>query len=138
MIRTLLQGMMCRRIESRGLDLWKSDMRRLLRSMQTHERNFTTRDKLDILCEVLRMFRDRVFALELAVWRASCLRFDARFSSLQEALNEEERGAPSPFEARAYKAERRIKSGADVIVRGVISFLEWEPVDELYQKLKDY
>ena len=42
------------------------------------------------------------------------------------------------FDAHAYKADRRIKSGADVIVRDVFPFLEREAVDELMSKLRDY
>jgi hypothetical protein len=125
-------------MESKGLDLWKRDVEHLLRSMQTHERNFTTRDKLDMICETLRDFRERACVLELAVWRASCLRFDARFSCMREALDDAASGALSPFDARAYKVERRIRSGADIIVRGVISFLECEPVEALCRKFEDY
>lgn len=137
-VRTLLQGMICHRMENRGLDLWKNDISSLLMSMQTHERNFTARDKLGMIGETLETFRERAFALELAVWKASCLRFDTRFLSVQELLDEEASAALAPFDVCAYKVERRIKSGADVIVRGVMSFLECEPVDELYRKLKDY
>ena len=112
-LQLLLQGMLCNRMENKGLDLWKAGMKSLLKSMQTHERNFTTRDKLDMISETIREFMERVSALELSVWRASCLQFDERFSSMQ-------------------------KSGADIIVRDVIPFLENEPVDDLIQKFRDY
>lgn len=96
-VRLLLQGMLCGRIERKGLDLWKVDMKKMMDSMQTHERDFTTRDKLDMACEVITQFIDRVYTLD------ECIR-----------------------------------SGADVIVRDVMPFLEMEPVEELVQKLREY
>lgn len=96
-VRLLLQGMLCGRIERKGLDLWKVDMKNMLDSMQTHERDFTTRDKLDMACEVITQFIDRVYTLD-----------------------------------------KCIRSGADVIVRDVMPFLEMEPVEELVQKLREY
>ena len=138
-VRLLLEGMLCNRMESKGLDLWKADMNNLLRSMQTHERDFTTRDKLDMICDTISEFKERVFALELAVWRASILQFNARFTSIQDVLDHESSITVGPdFDTDAYKVDRRIRSGADVIVRDVIPFLEHEPIDELIQKLKDY
>jgi hypothetical protein len=47
-------------------------------------------------------------------------------------------GTKDKFDARAYKADRRIKSGADVIVRDVMPYLESEPVYDLISKLTDY
>ena len=138
-VRLLLEGMLCNRMERKGLDLWKVDMNNLLRNMQTHERDFTTRDKLDMICDTISEFKERVFVLELAVWRASILQFNARFTSIQDVLDHESSITVGPdFDANAYKVDRRIRSGADVIVRDVIPFLEHEPIDELIQKLKDY
>lgn len=137
-VKLLLQGMLCDRMESKGLDLWKADMKSLLTSMETHERDFTTRDKLDMICETMKEFMERVFTLELAVWRASCLQFDERFASMQEVLDHEASIVSGPFDAHDYKVDRRIRSGADIIVRDVIPFLENEPVEELIQKFRDY
>ncbi len=113
-------------------------MSSLLKSMQTHERDFTTRDKLDMICEGMNKFMDRVLTLELAVWRASCLQFDARFTSMQQVLDYESSIATTLFDPHLYKADRRIKSGADIIVSHVIPFLEDEPVEDLCQKFRDY
>lgn len=140
-VQLLLEGMLCNRMENKGLDLWKTNMMYLLKSMETHERNFTTRDKLDMICEEIREFMERVFTLELAVWRASCLQFDTRFSSVQGVLDHESSivaAAAAPFDAHEYKVDRRIRSGADIIVRDVIPFLEDEPVQDLIQKFRDY
>jgi hypothetical protein len=60
------------RMESRGLDLWKCDMQRMLRSMAAPKRDFAMRDMLDMLCETMREFAEHMFALDLAVWRTSC------------------------------------------------------------------
>ncbi|KAL7525053.1 hypothetical protein ACHAXR_001672 [Thalassiosira sp. AJA248-18] len=137
-VKLLLQGMLCNRMESKGLDLWKIDMKNLLTSMDTYERDFTTRDKLDMICETMKEFMERVFTLELAVWRASCLQFDEKFSSVQEVLDHESLITSDIFDAHGYKVDRRIRSGADVIVRDVIPFLENEPVEELIQKFREY
>jgi hypothetical protein len=134
MVAILFEAMICDRMELRGLDLWKSDLKTLLELMQTHERDFTTRDKLDIAMDVIRNFMERVHALELAVWRASCLQFNAEFSSMQQMIDH----LPSTFDIHEYKNDRRIKSGADVIVRDVIPFLEYEAVEVLMSNLREY
>eukprot|EP00804_Cyclotella_cryptica_P018791 CCRYP_021184-RA/>CCRYP_021184-RA protein AED:0.04 eAED:0.04 QI:227/1/1/1/1/1/3/950/373 len=140
--KLLMEGMLCGRMELRGLDLWKADMKHVLELLQTHERDFTTRDKLDIVQDVIRNFIERIFNLELAVWRASCLQFSAEFSSIHcfiEHLSSLELSdTKDTFDASVYKADRRIKSGADVIVRDVMPYLEFEPVNELISKLMDY
>jgi hypothetical protein len=141
-VKLLMEGMLCGRMELRGLDLWKADMKHLLELLQTHERDFTTRDKLDIVHDVIHNFMERVFNLELAVWRASCLQFSAEFPSMQHVIEHLSLLALSDtkvaFDARAFKADRRIKSGADVIVRDVIPFVEFEPVNELISRVRDY
>ena len=40
--------------------------------------------------------------------------------------------------AHNYKVDRRIKSGADIIVQDVIPFLDNELVEELIQKFREY
>lgn len=141
-VRILLAGMLCNRMERRGLERWKAEVRSTVRGMRTpHERNFETRDKLDMICDAVEEFAERAAALELAVWRASCLRFDPGCSSVGEALEREARRASvegRTFDAGLYKAERRIRSGADIIVRDVVPFLEHEPVEEVVRKLRDY
>lgn len=136
MVELLMNGMLCGRMELRGLELWKRDMKHILRLLQTHERDFTTRDKLDIVMDVIRNFVDRVFMLEVAVWRASCLQYNTEYESVQQIM--EHLSVSEEFDAHAYKADRRIKSGADVIVRDVFPFLERDAVDELMSKLRDY
>ena len=63
--------------------------------------------------------------LALAVWRTSCLHWgDIPFKSMQEM--EDLRTTDDAFDPSEYKRERRIKSGADVIIRGVLPFLPVE------------
>ena len=142
MVKLLMEGMLCGRMELRGFDLWKADMKSVLELMSTHERDFTTRDKLDMVMETIRNFMERVFVLELAVWRASCLQFRTEYSSIQQIIEHMSSNSLSGdtelFDVHVYKADRRIKSGADVIVRDVIPFLEYEAVDELVLKLQEY
>ena len=137
-VQIILQHMICTRMERKGLDLWKEEIKNMLISMETHERDFTTRDKLDMICDAMRNFNERVFTLELAVWRASCLQFDTRFLSMEDVLEHESSQISGEFDTHAYKVDRRIKSGADIIVRDVMSFLENEPVDEIIDQFKNY
>jgi len=137
-VEVLLKGMLCGRMERKGLDNWKSDMRSLLKSMATHERDFTCRDKLDMICDTIRQFMERVFTLELAVWRASCLQFDTRFQNIDEVLELERSSVDGEFDEHEYKVHQRIMSGADVVVHHVIPFLEDEPVEDLVRQLRDY
>lgn len=109
----------------------------LVKSMtDAYERDFSARDKLDMICETVAEYKERVVALELAVWRASCLQFDGKFASMQEVLEFESSTSVGAFDAHAYKVDRRVRSGADTIVREVIPFLENEPVIDMIQKLK--
>ncbi|KAL3815765.1 hypothetical protein ACHAXA_008815 [Cyclostephanos tholiformis] len=136
-VRTLLRGMFYNRMESRGLDLWKADMKCLLKSMTAPERDFATRDKLDMLCETVRDFMERAFALELVVWSKSCS--NGSTSSMKDALDQNVQvrlaDDTSSFDARSYRVDRRIKCGSDVIVRDVIPFLENDPVEETIRKI---
>mmetsp|Transcript_37868 Transcript_37868/g.77249 ORF Transcript_37868/g.77249 Transcript_37868/m.77249 type:complete len:404 (-) Transcript_37868:50-1261(-) len=134
-VRMLLGGMVTGRIQRVGLDLWKRDLRSMLRSMETYERDFMTREKLDVIGEALREFMERAFLLELAVWKASCLGLGLglgcvgrEFDSM-EALKEL---------GQDYKRERRIKSGAEVIIPGVLSFLEDEPICYIVDEIRTF
>jgi ankyrin repeat protein len=136
-VQLILQQMIYKRMERKGLVLWQKDVKSMLNSMQTHERDFTTRDKLDIISDAISNFKERVFTLELAVWKASCLQFDSKFQSMEDVIEHESLQMPC-FDAHTYKVDRRIKSGADIIVRDVMSFLENEPVDEIIDQFKNY
>jgi hypothetical protein len=101
----LLRGMFHNRMESRrGLDLWKGDTKRLLKSMATHEQDSATRDKLEMLCEIAREFTERAFLLDLVVWRTSCARIKENSSSKRSIVN--------------------LWAAYPIIVRDVIPFLE--------------
>ena len=76
--------------------------------MAAPKRDFAMRDMLDMLRETMREFAERVFALDLAVWRTSCAQVEEGLSSKRDALG----------------LNRRVRCGSDVIVRGVIPFLE--------------
>jgi hypothetical protein len=116
----LLQGMFHCRMESRGLDLWKCKMQRMLRSMAAPEWEFATRDMLDMLRETVREYAERTFPLDLAVWRTSCAHEEDPSSKLD-----------------ALGRDRRVRCGSRVIVRDVISFLENGPVEDVIRKMVD-
>lgn len=68
-LHLLLCGMFVGRMEYRGVELWKKDIQRVLKSMiETHERDFVTRDKLDMVCDSIRSFMDRACMLELVIY----------------------------------------------------------------------
>ena len=124
-IQLLLEAMICNRMENKGLENWKRMMADFLKSMETYERDFTTRDKLDMVAEALKELRERVILLELAIWRESCLAYHKECKALFEV-------APD------LKKECRIKSGAQVIIHDVLPFLEDEPIVKLVNEFKNY
>jgi ankyrin repeat protein len=68
-LHLLLRGMFVGRMEYRGVELWKKDLQRILKSMiETHERDFVTRDKLDMVCDSIQSFMDRARMLELVIY----------------------------------------------------------------------
>lgn len=68
-LHLLLCGMFVGRMEYRGVELWKKDIQRILKSMiETHERDFVTRDKLDMVCDSIRSFMDRARMLESVIY----------------------------------------------------------------------
>ena len=131
-VRLLLEGMIVHRMQRVGLDKWKRDFLGFLKSMATYERDFNTRDKLDLLGEALRGLMERALVLELAVWKASCLSPNSNFASMEEIASCKEPG----FDPCQYKKERRTRSGAEAIIVGVLPFLENESIDKLLEELK--
>jgi uncharacterized membrane protein YheB (UPF0754 family) len=56
-------------MEYRGVELWKKDIQRIIKSMtETHERDFVTRDKLDMVCDSMHSFMDRTCMLEWVIY----------------------------------------------------------------------
>jgi hypothetical protein len=157
-IRMVLQAMLCHRLEQVGLDLWKHDMKRLLKSMEeTPERDGTTRDKLDAIGASIRGYMERAIVLELGVWKASCLVGQPGTPSTHDpmaiistedavantttttAASRRNVGLATHLEECSpdYKSERRIKSGAEVMIPHILPFLEGELIDKLVQEIKD-
>jgi hypothetical protein len=158
-IRMVLQAMLCHRLERIGLDLWKHDMNRLLKSMEdTPERDGTTRDKLDAIGTSIRGYMERAIVLELAVWKASCLvgqpectpsttndlmpiitRTDDEVANTAPTASRRNSGLATHLEdcSPEYKSERRIKSGAEVMIPHILPFLEGELIDKLVQEIQN-
>jgi Ankyrin repeats (3 copies) len=140
-LRLLLNGMVGGRIHRVGLDNWKGEFRTMLACMiNTYERDFATRDKLDMIADEIRLFVQRANMLELAIWKASCLlgvasllenqKLDITAVSMKEILEMAQSMSDDAdaFSAKAFKKERHVHSGAEIIIPGVLSFLEDEPV----------
>ena len=131
-IDLLLQHMFVGRLERLGLDGWKQVMEKFVTYMSTHERDFMTREKLDVIIEAIQEMKERIVLLEMAVWRESCLSIDdsLRLSSM-ECLADHL--GNSDVVVADYKHEKRIMSGAETIARCVLPFLEGEPLEK-YKK----
>jgi hypothetical protein len=121
-VQLLLQASICDRIDQLGLQQWKIDVEELINAM-TADASKTR--KVQEIYERLSKYEEiehTMSLLALAIWRTSCLHWgDIKFQSMQEIED-----LQATYVA-AYKRERRIKSGADVVIRGVLPFL---PVDD--------
>eukprot|EP00536_Pseudo-nitzschia_multiseries_P013914 jgi/Psemu1/213191/e_gw1.630.6.1 len=140
-LRILLNAMLG--IMRLGLDVWKSQMLRdLIGAMDgssgLYERDFTTRDKLDVICTELRVWYETCVALELVVWKIGCERVkNERRRTITRTPtgdgNEDTSNGTSEFRNNC-----RIVSGAEIIVPNVLSFLEQEPVENILDRFASY
>lgn len=148
-LQLLLEGMIVGRIHRVGLDNWKGEFRTMLDYMKgTYERDFGTRDKLDMIGEEILLFIQRATVFELAIWKASCLlgvasglngrRLDITSFSMKELLDLAQGMAEdaSEFSSDGFKKERHVNSGAEIIIPGVLSFLEDEPIVRVLEEFE--
>ena len=116
-------------ILSRGLDGWKrmwlNDLIPSMDGKNLYERDFTTRDKLDVICEEAKVVCEVCLSLELVAWNTSIL------------LGRRETTAMLEDDAE-WKQHRRIVSGAEIIVPNVLSFLEHEAVERILDRFRTY
>ncbi|KAG7344536.1 ankyrin repeat domain protein [Nitzschia inconspicua] len=140
-LQLLLEGMIVGRIHRVGLDKWKGELRTMLACMKnSYERDFATSDKLDMIADEIQLFMLRAIVFELAIWKASCLlgvasamqnqKLDITTISMKEILELAQGVAnnSASFSQDTFKKERHVNSGAEIIIPGVLSFLEDEPV----------
>ncbi len=115
-------------MESHRLNLWKGDMKRLLKSMTTHKQDFAMHNRLDMLHKTLQNFVEHAFTLDLVMWRMSRAQFEGSPPSKQDdALDSEHTvlvGNALPHDACACRVNREIRYRPDIIVRDLILFLE--------------
>ena len=128
-------------ILSTGLDAWKHLwLTKVIHAMDEktiYERDFTTRDKLDVICNEARVVCEACWSLELVTWKMSIL------SGVQEEEPIEDRGNSFASKTKIpedteWKQNRKIVSGAEVIVPNVLSFLEDEPVERILSQFRSY
>jgi hypothetical protein len=125
-IQLLLQVSICDRIEQLGLQQWKIDVEKLIKDMTAGGSKTKKVKEIYKRLSNCEEMEHTMSLLALAVWRTSCLHWgDITFKSMQDM--EDLRTVDDAFDPSEYKRERRIKSGADVIIRGVLPFL---PVDD--------
>jgi hypothetical protein len=121
-VQLLLQASICDRIEQLGLAQWRISMQEIINAIT--EEDSKTRKIQEIYARLSNYeeMERTISLLALAVWRTSCLKWgDIQFKSMQEM--EDYWPTDEIFEPSENKRERRIKSGADVIIRGVLQFL---------------
>ena len=154
-LRILLEGMLGRSCSSNsraallnrnsilaiGLDAWKrqwlGEMIPAMDGTNLYERDFTTRDKLDVICTEVRAFWEACVSLELVVWKMSCL---SGIREAQETKDQQQQGCCNTklLEDGGFKQNRRIVSGVEIIVPNVLSFLEDEPVERILEQFRSY
>ena len=132
-ITLLLHYMFVGRLERSGMAQWRRDMSRMRCSMRHHERDFMTREKLDVIIAAMEEMMERVIVIELSVWKQACLQISdtVRVSTMEEL--EEQRNLLKNMGMESvsdYKQQRRIKCGAECIARNVMMFLENEPLEK--------
>ena len=120
-------------ILSHGLDNWKrlwlTEVIPAMDGKNLYERDFTTRDKLDVICSQAKVVCEVCISLELVTWKMSIL------SGIHEELH---LGETKLLEDTKWKTHRRIVSGAEIIVPNVLSFLEDEPVERILEQFRSY
>jgi ankyrin repeat protein len=128
-VQLLMQASIGDRIEQLGLQQWRIGIEELINTMRQED---STREKLTKVRQIYTRLSNyeenepAISLLALAIWRTSCLKWgDIQFKSIQDM--DDLRVMDETFDPVEYKNERRIKSGADVIIRGVLPFL---PVDD--------
>ncbi|OEU11466.1 hypothetical protein FRACYDRAFT_270753 [Fragilariopsis cylindrus CCMP1102] len=172
-LQVLLESMLVGRILNVGLDIWKYQMKAIMihsmTSTTVYERDFMTRDKLDIICTQFELLYEKCIVLELVVWKISCvigiielmtinnnsanddnnnhdsnndvssksasiLTSSSSSLSLNDIITETD-VVPVVY---AYKTNRRIVSGSEIIVPNILSFLEGEPIINIVQTFQSY
>jgi hypothetical protein len=124
-IQLLLQVSMCDRIEQLGLARWKIGVEKLINDMTADDSKTKKVQEIYARLSKCEEMKHTMSLLALVVWRTSCLHWgDFKFKSIQEM--EDLRATDDAFDPAKYKRERGIKSGADVIIRGVLPFLDGE------------
>jgi len=135
-IELLLHAMIHGRMERVGLLNWKHDMHAFLERLGVQERDSNAADKLEMTCQVLNMLLERAILLELAIWKASCCSVCNDDNEQGDDITSYNMATISVRDlAEDFKRERRIKSGAEMIIPGVLSFLEDEPIMALLEEM---
>jgi ankyrin repeat protein len=130
-VKLLLRVSIGDRIQQLGLHQWRIVMEELIDAMTEHDGKKTRVKRTQVIYARVSKYEEigpSISLLALAIWRTSCLHWgDKSFQSMQEM--EDLWAMDDAFDPVEYKRERRIKSGADVIIGGVLPFL---PVDDWY------
>ena len=163
----VLKTMVVGRSTSRSWARWKYDLSTTILTALTtvYERDFTTRDKLEIIATEFRRLYDIGLVLELLVWKLSCLvGLRDQTTSTSMTHHEEDEHVPRPLDdlirsilttrttspplmasattttttTHQFKQNRRIVSHAEMIVPHIISFIEEEPIRCILEKFNAY
>jgi hypothetical protein len=172
-LQVLLDAMIIGRILNVGLDIWKYQIKSIMihsmNSTNLYERDFMTRDKLDIICTQFELLYEKCIVLELVVWKISCfvglielmnMNNSANNNNNHNSNNDASSKSASILTSSssssssslnniitetavvpvvsAYKTNRRIVSGSEIIVPNILSFLEGEPIINIVQTFQSY
>jgi hypothetical protein len=129
-IQLLMQASICDRLEQLGLPQCKRVVEGLINAIVEDDTREEKTKKVQQIYKRLAKYEEMkgtvLTALELAVWRTSCLKWGGiEFQSMEEI--EDLRATDETFDPVEYKIERLDKSGAAIIVHGVLQFM---PVDD--------
>lgn len=151
-LQLLLEGMLHGRMERVGLENWKHQVHVdfVGRMNSVYERDFATRDKLDMTCKAFHLLWERTILLELAIWKASCCRYlreqqqqqhgeqriEINDDTCRSSLYSMHSSLNDMHLSDAIKHECHVKSGAEMIIPGVLGFLEDEPIATLLEQIR--
>lgn len=113
--KVLMQGMLYGLMERLGLIRWKVAMNQYLQHLNNHERNFMASERLQSMRNALMDLKERVVLLELVCWKVQ-MHLELSSESARMAEN---------------RTQCRIQSGAEMILPGVLRYMEDEPIDRV-------
>ena len=131
---------------------WKIEIDTIIQNLNDpYERDFITREKLDVIANILKNeLKERAIILELIIWKISCIRsccnnvhesnIVSSMSTTTVSMNDLlekfvviNGGGGDP---KQFKQNCRITSGAEMIIPGILPFLDDGPINKILLELE--